>query len=172
MATTAPTASAGPCPVPDKSASCQSIRARSHVLASRPIRKRPALATISSATALCTSMPSVRGPLSETSSRSCDRAGSSGTKSSRAPSWADFRPESALDRLPLNQARAGQRRCGRPIYLAPDNLLGLSSGAPSGCSRRRCCRAGRCCGGIRMALVTWWPSDELIRTKMLPYEVS
>jgi hypothetical protein len=66
-------------------------------------------------------MPSVRGPLSETSSRLCDRAGSSGTKSCRAPSWADFRPESALDRLPLNQARAGQRRCGRPTYLAPDS---------------------------------------------------
>jgi len=27
-------------------------------------------------------------------------------------------------------------------------------------------------GGIRMALVTWRPPDELIRTKMLPHEAS
>jgi hypothetical protein len=27
-------------------------------------------------------------------------------------------------------------------------------------------------GGIRMALVTWWALDELVRTKMLPHEVS
>src|ERR1700761_4224364 len=58
------------------------------------------------------------------------------------------------------------------ISAISDISWGLSSGRPPGCSRRRWCRAGRCCGGIRMALVTWCPSDELIRTKMLPHEVS
>ena len=99
--------------------------ARSHVLASRPIRKwsgasddqlghRPlhqhAVGTGTSQRDLVTVMRSGWVKWHK-------------VLSSTALGRFQTRPESALDRLPLNQAGAGQRRCGRPTYLAPDSQL-------------------------------------------------
>ena len=109
-----------PCPVPDKPACCQSIRpVRMPCHPSGP--KRPALATaISPATMLYASMPSVRVPQRDP----CHGHAIGPGQVARSP--LEHRPgptsddNQCLDRLPLNQARAGQNHGGGPTYSAQD----------------------------------------------------